>query len=219
MSTLFVTATGTDVGKTYVTCALIRALRAAGRPVHAFKPVVSGFDPAEAEASDPGRLRVALGADAPPLEQIAPLRFAAPLSPPLAARMEGACLSLDQLETLCRDQMGGDGLLMIEGAGGVMSPLTDTETNLDLIERLAVPVILVSGSYLGTISHTLTAVEVLKARGVSIAAVVMSESKGAPDLTETAAGLAAFLRDVPLFTAPRDADGWDASGLARRLNL
>lgn len=219
MSTLFVTATGTDVGKTYVTCALIRALRAAGRPVRAFKPVVSGFNPAEAWASDPGRLRAALGADAPPLEQIAPLRFAAPLAPPLAARMEGACLSLDQLEALCRDQMGEDGLLLIEGAGGVMSPLTDTETNLDLIGRLAVPVILIAGSYLGTISHTLTAVEVLKARGVSIAAVVMSESEDAPDLAETAAGLAAFLRDVPLFTAPRDADGWDASGLARRLNL
>lgn len=219
MSTLFVTATGTDVGKTYVTCALIRALSVAGRPVRAFKPVVSGFDPAETEVSDPGRLRAALGADAPPLEQIAPLRFAAPLSPPLAARMEGACLSLNQLETLCRDQMGGDAPLMIEGAGGVMSPLTDTETNLNLIERLAVPVILVSGSYLGTISHTLTAVEVLKARGVPIAAIVMSESENAPNLTETAAGLSAFLSGVPLFTAPRNADGWDASGLARGLNL
>ena len=219
MSTLFVTATGTDVGKTYVTCALIRALRAADRQVRAFKPVVSGFDPAEAEASDPGRLRAALGADAPPLEQIAPLRFAAPLSPPLAARMEGACLSLNQLEALCRDQMGDDGLLLIEGAGGVMSPLTDTETNLDLIERLAVSVILVLGSYLGTISHTLTAMEVLKARSIPIAALVMSESEDAPDLAETAAGLSSFLPGIPLLTAPRNADGWDASGLARCLNL
>lgn len=219
MSTLFVTATSTDVGKTYVACAVIRALRAAGRPVRAFKPVVSGFDPTEAEASDPGRLRSALGTGAPPLEAIAPLRFAAPLSPPLAARMEGVSLSLDHLETLCRDQMGGDSLLLIEGAGGVMSPLTDGETNLDLIERLGAAVILVTGSYLGTISHTLTAIEVLRARRVAVAAVVMSESEDAPDLAETAAGLSAFIPGVPLFTAPRDAGGWDASDLAGGMNL
>jgi dethiobiotin synthetase len=219
MSALFVTATGTDVGKTYVACALIRALRAAGRPIQAFKPVVSGFDPDDAEASDPGRLRAALGPDAPALEQIAPLRFAAPLSPPLAARMEGVTLSLEQLEALCRDQMAGDAPLLIEGAGGVMSPLTDGETNLDLIDRLGVPAILVVGSYLGTISHTLTALEVLKARQVAVAAVVMSESENAPDLAETAAGLSAFMPGIPLFTAPRDAEGWDASDLARGLNL
>lgn len=219
MSALFITATGTDVGKTYIACALIRALRAAGRPVRAFKPVVSGFDPVDADASDPGRLRAALGDGAPSLEDIAPLRFAAPLSPPLAARLEGVHLELDRLEALCRAQMTGDGLLLIEGAGGVMSPLTDEATNLDLIARLGVRVILVCGSYLGTISHTLTALEVLKARGVTIAAIVMSESEGAPDLAETAASLAAFIGDIAILTAPRHTDGWDASDLVRCLQV
>ncbi|WP_269716458.1 dethiobiotin synthase [Caulobacter sp. NIBR2454] len=219
MSAMFITATGTDVGKTYVACALIRALRAEGRAVRAFKPVVSGFDPADTDASDPGRLRAALGDGAPSLEDISPLRFAAPLSPPLAARLEGVHLELDRLEALCRTQIAGDGPLLIEGAGGVMSPLTDEATNLDLIARLTLPVILVCGSYLGTISHTLTALEVLKARGVTVAAIVMSESEGAPDLGETAASLAAFVGEIATLTAPRHADGWDASDLARRLQL
>jgi dethiobiotin synthetase len=217
MPALFVTGTGTDIGKTYVTCALIRALRAQGVTVDAFKPVVSGFDPKDAAGSDPARLAAAL--DSPgDVFRIAPRRYRAPLSPNVAARLEGETLVLSDMviDAVARAAPLRDGLLLVEGAGGVMSPLTDAETNLDMIAALGAPVLLVAGSYLGTISHVLTALVALRAAGARVAAVVLSESLEAPDLIQTAQALTPFLGDAPLFLAPR-AESWDASALADHL--
>ena len=217
MPALFVTGTGTDIGKTYVSCALIRALKAKGAVVDAFKPVVSGFDPKDAAGSDPARLAAALGAPGD-VFRIAPRRYRAPLSPNIAARLEGDTLALDDMviDAVARAAELRDGLLLVEGAGGVMSPLTDGETNLDMIAALGAPVLLVAGSYLGTISHVLTALVALRAAKARVAAVVMSESLDAPDLTQTADALAPFLDGAPLFLAPRS-ESWDASALADHL--
>jgi len=217
MPALFVTGTGTDIGKTYVSCALIRALKAKGAVVDAFKPVVSGFDPKDAAASDPARLAVALGAPGD-VFRIAPRRYRAPLSPNIAARLEGDVLSLDDMviDAVARAAEIRSGLLLVEGAGGVMSPLTDGETNLDMIAALGAPVLLVAGSYLGTISHILTALVALRAAKVMVAAVVMSESLDAPDLAQTADTLKPFLDGVPLFLAPRG-ESWNAGSLADHL--
>lgn len=217
MPALFVTGTGTDIGKTYVTCALIRALKARGAAVDAFKPVVSGFDPRDAAGSDPARLAAALGAPGD-VFRIAPRRYRAPLSPNIAARLEGDILALNDMviDAMARAAEVRDGLLLVEGAGGVMSPLTDTETNLDMVAALGAPALLVAGSYLGTISHVLTALVALRAARARVAAVVMSESPDAPDLTQTAQALTPFLDDAPLFLAPR-AEAWDAAALADHL--
>lgn len=217
MPALFVTGTGTDIGKTYVSCALIRALKARGAAVDAFKPVVSGFDPRDAAGSDPARLAAALG-DPAGLFRIAPRRYRAPLAPNLAARLEGQVLVLDDLviDAVARTAELRDGLLLVEGAGGVMSPLTDTETNLDMIAALGAPVLLVAGSYLGTISHVLTALVALRAAQARVAAVVISESLDAPDLAQTAGALTPFLGEAALFTAPRR-ETWDAAALADHL--
>ena len=217
MPALFVTGTGTDIGKTYVSCALIRALKAKGAVVDAFKPVVSGFDPKDAAGSDPARLAAALG-DPGAVFSIAPRRYRAPLSPNVAARLEGETLVLDDMviDAVARAAELRDGLLLVEGAGGVMSPLTDTQTNLDMITVLGAPVLLVAGSYLGTISHILTALVALRAARARVAAVVISESLDAPDLAQTAEALTPFKEDVPLFLAPR-AESWDAGVLADHL--
>jgi dethiobiotin synthetase len=217
MPALFVTGTGTDIGKTYVSCALIRALKAKGAVVDAFKPVVSGFDPKDAAGSDPARLAAALGAPGD-VFRIAPRRYRAPLSPNIAARLEGQILALDDMviDAVARAAELRDGLLLVEGAGGVMSPLTDGETNLDMIAALGAPVLLVAGSYLGTISHVLTALVALRAAKARVAAVVMSESLDAPDLAQTAQALAPFLKGAALFLAPRS-ETWDASPLADHL--
>jgi dethiobiotin synthetase len=217
MPALFVTGTGTDIGKTYVSCALIRVLKARGAVVDAFKPVVSGFDPKDAAASDPARLAAALGAPGE-VFRIAPRRYRAPLSPNIAARLEGDVLSMDDMVigAVARAAEIRDGLLVVEGAGGVMSPLTDSETNLDMIAALGAPVLLVAGSYLGTISHVLTALAALRAAKVPVAAVVMSESLDAPDLVQTAEALKPFLDGAALFLAPRG-ESWNADGLADHL--
>lgn len=198
--TLFVTATGTDLGKTHVACALIKALIRRRVPIEVFKPVLSGFD--KAEGSDAGRLLRAMGRSLIDLDRVSPLRFHAPLAPPSAARAEGKRLTLDLLTGLCRARMTGP--LLIEGAGGVMSPIAEDGTNLDLMESLGAPALLVCGSYLGAVSHTLTAIEVLKVRAVPLAAIVISESAGeAPPLAEIEQGLAQYAAGIPRFVAPR----------------
>ena len=212
---LFVTATSTDIGKTYVACALIRALRAQGRAVDAFKPVLSGYD--AFEGSDAERLLTALGKTEADLDTMSPLRFTAPLAPPSAARAEGVRLELADLVARCRERAAStEGLLLIEGAGGVMSPIAEGATNLELICELRTPVVVVTGSYLGAISHVLTALETLWSRGVAIAAVAVSESENAPTVSEITDALATFAPYVPVVIAPRGGD-WDASPLAALL--
>jgi dethiobiotin synthetase len=198
--TLFITATGTDVGKTFVACALLRELVRRRIAIEPFKPVLSGFT--TAEASDAGRMLRAMGRSLLDLPKVAPHRFRAPLAPPSAARMEGVELTLETLAALCRRRMTGP--LLIEGAGGVMSPIAEDATNLDLIAALEAPALLVTGSYLGAISHTLTALEAMRARRVEIVAIVVSESEGeAPPLSEIEQALDRFAPGLPRFTAPR----------------
>ena len=201
MTPTFITATGTELGKTYVTCRLIEALRARGADVDAIKPVLSGFEPADAATSDSGLILNALGRPltTAAIDAISPWRFKAALSPDMAAEREGARLTLDQVATFCRKPRAK--LALIEGAGGIMSPLGHDFTNLDLIKALDARTILIAGTYLGTISHTLTACAVRMP-----AAVVLSESANSPvDAEETAAAMARFLA-APIYLVRRNAN-------------
>jgi dethiobiotin synthetase len=200
MSAVFITATGTDIGKTFVAAGLIRRLRAAGRPVEALKPVATGFDPAIAGDSDPGVLLAALGRPVtlPEIERIAPFRYVAPLSPDMAARRERRPLPFDALVKFCRRAIQADeGTLLIEGIGGVMVPLDDTHTVLDWMAALGIPALLVAGSYLGTLSHTLTALDALKRRGIAVTALVVNETQGSTvPLADTVDSLSRFVAPV-----------------------
>ncbi|MBP6878245.1 MAG: dethiobiotin synthase [Phenylobacterium sp.] len=214
MRQLFVTGAHTDVGKTYVACAMLRAARANGLSVAALKPAVSGIDPADWSDSDPGRLLAAMGRPLTlaELDAIAPLRFAAPLSPPMAARLEGVDLRISTLTDFCRAGLAASAadLVLVEGAGGVMSPMAEDGTGLDLMAALGLPSVVVGGSYLGAISHTLTAIETLRARGLPIAAVVVSQSgePDAPDFAQTVDSVAAFAGDARIIAAARGASDW-----------
>ena len=210
MSGVFITATGTEVGKTFVAAGLVRALRRAGRPVTALKPVVSGFDPATAADSDPGVLLAALGravtADA--VAEIAPWRFRAPLSPDMAARLEDRRVDVDALIDFCRARVAAfDGVVVIEGVGGVMVPLDDRRTVLDWMAALDLPALLVCGSYLGSISHTLCALDVLQRHGVTVAALVVNETAGSSvGLHDTVATLGRFVGATPVVAVPFGGD-------------
>jgi dethiobiotin synthetase len=201
----FVTATGTDIGKTFVSCGLISHLRQEGRTVEAIKPVVTGFDPAAAAASDPAMLLAALGRPQADIPAISPWRFEAPLSPDLAARREGRAIDFAQLVDFCQTAMGSaKDALLVEGIGGIMVPLDDRNTVLDWMLALRLPLILVTGSYLGALSHTLSAVDVLRGRDLRIAAAVVSESVASPvPLDDTVAVLARFVQPIPVFALPR----------------
>src|SRR5262249_38051955 len=156
---------GTDIGKTFVTAGLVSHLRARAIAVAAIKPVVSGFDPANVAAGDPSVLLAALGRPASPenIAEISPWRFSAPLSPDLAAKHENRALDFADLVAFSIAAIAScRGVVLIEGVGGIMVPLDDRHTVLDWMTALGVPALVVAGSYLGTISHTLSAVDVLR---------------------------------------------------------
>jgi dethiobiotin synthetase len=203
----FVTSTGTDVGKTFVTASLIRYLRGSKQAVSALKPVVSGYDSSVVETSDPAVLLAALGRPvaADEVERIAPWRFRAPLSPDLAAAREGRSVAFDELIGFSRAAIkANNGILFIEGVGGIMVPLDGNRTVLDWMAALNIPLLLVVGGYLGTISHTLTAIDVLTQHKLSIAAIVVSESERNPvELDETVASIARFSVGVEVIGLPR----------------
>ena len=207
MSAFFVTGSGTEIGKTFVTAALIHELRRRGSHVAALKPVASGFDPAQAAASDAGVLLAALGALATPaaFDHIAPWRFDAALSPDMAARREDRVIDFAALTAHSRQAMAlARDTLLIEGVGGVMVPLDERHTVLDWIEALGIPAILVAGSYLGAISHALTALDALQSRSLAVAALVVNETpESSVALEETATTIARFAGDVPVVTLPR----------------
>ncbi len=208
MTTVFVTSSGTGIGKTFVTLRLIAELTAAGRSVRALKPVASGFDAAHAQGSDTALLLRAQGLDlsAANLDAASPWRFAAPLSPDMAARAERRSIPFAALIAHCRAASVGAGVTLIEGIGGVMVPLDAAHTVLDWIAALESPTLLVVGSYLGSLSHSLTAAAALRQRGVTIAGIVVSESEEQPvPAAETAASLERFAGPVPVCVLPRAA--------------
>ncbi len=208
MSAIFITATGTDIGKTFVATSLIRHLRRMGRLVEAIKPVVSGFDPVLAGTSDSGQLLSALGmpVTAQEIERISPWRFKAPLSPDLAAKREGRTIDVDAVIGFCRSAIDQRrDILLIEGIGGVMVPLDAERTILDVMMALQLPLILVTGSYLGTLSHTLTALDALYRRSLRVMATIVSETPGSTvTLDDTVAVIARYAE--PVIGLPRAAD-------------
>ncbi len=208
MSTYFVTATGTDLGKTYVLCRILAQLRARGERGYALKPVLSGFDASDPASTDSGRLLLAQGlpVNETTISAITPWRFVPPLSPDMAAARTAVTVSLDEVESFCRKAKDSHDLLFVEGAGGVMSPLGSDFLNIDLMARLKAKAILVCGGYLGTISHTLTALAALKARDVPVAAIVLSGAGPlSVTLEETRQSLLRF-QGVPVYSVDAGGD-------------
>ena len=205
MSAVFMTATGTDIGKTHVGAAYLRHRRERGEMPFAVKPLMSGYDPSRLEESDAGRLLAACGLDATEanVNAVCMKRFPDPLSPNVAARQSGVPLDYDDILAFVNSRLLlNDGPGLVEGAGGVMSPVTDNWTHADLISDLAMPCFLVTASYLGAVSHTLTALESLSRRSVPVLAVIVSQPSadaGAP--TPLVDELARWT-DLPLLAAP-----------------
>jgi dethiobiotin synthetase len=199
MGAYYIAATGTGIGKTFTTCALVHAARARQRSVMAYKPVISGYDVAD-DTSDTAQLMQALGSHT--IDEISPWRFSAPLSPDMAARKEGQRLSLDGLVSWTRRARDAAPTVFIETVGGVMVPLNTEHTTRDWMQAVPLPLLVLTGSYLGAISHTLTTLEALRTAGLSVMALVVNESADSPvGLQATRQSIADHARDIPLILA------------------
>jgi dethiobiotin synthetase len=174
------------------------------------KPLSTGFDPAEAEGSDAGVLLKAMGKPVTlaEIERINPWRYAAPLSPDIATRREKRAVPVDDLIAFCRRAIEANrDTLLIEGVGGIMVPLDERRTTLDWMAALGIPLVVVTGSYLGTMSHTLTCLDVLARRGLAVKGLVVNETPGsAVSLADTTATLAHFIKPVPMVALKRNPD-------------
>jgi len=207
VTAIFITATGTDVGKTFVVASLIRLLRQMGRTIDAIKPIVSGYDATLAAASDPGVLIGALGLPFSPeaIDRVSPWRFRAAVAPDLAARREGRSIDVDAVVAYCQGAIERrPDILLIEGVGGIMVPLDDHRTILDVMMALRVPLMLVTGSYRGTISHTLTALDSLFRRDLNVLATIVNETPGSSmPLGDVVASIGRFTEPVIGLPRPR----------------
>jgi dethiobiotin synthetase len=179
MRGLFVTGTGTGVGKTILSAALLAAMAAAGEQVRAHKPVVTGLDEPPGGWPPDHELLASVAGMKP--EEVAPLRYGPAVSPHLAARLAGK--AIDPAELIFRARAGagaGDGTLIVEGVGGLLVPLTDEFTVRDLAVALGLGVLIAAEPSLGTINHTLLTLEAARAVGLDVRAIVLTPWPEAP---------------------------------------
>ena len=168
---LFVTGTGTEVGKTMVAAVIARGAANRGLRVAVFKPAVSGLG--EDVVPDHEFIRDAAGS-AQADDDVAPYRFDPPVSPHLAAEMDGTRIDPARLRSAARAAAKAGDYLVCEGVGGLLVPLTLSYLVRDLARDLGLPIVIAAAPGLGTINHTLLTVEAVRAAGLEVAAVVLT---------------------------------------------
>ncbi len=207
MQKFFITSTGTGIGKTLITTALCHQFKADGKKVSAIKPIISGYSIDDLNSDTALILQsCSLPVTQENIEKTSPWRFTAPLSPDMAAAREGKKILLEDIVSFCKQQEKTDmDILLVEGVGGVCVPLNSSHTILDLMAALDYKIILVCGSYLGSLSHTLTAIHSLAARNLKPYALIISESEESPvTFAENFATLSNFLpAGLPIINVPR----------------
>lgn len=213
MRSLFITGTDTNVGKTWITCSLLKLF--ADRKVAAggYKPVCSGaeFHPdGTPHWADVDALRTHSPLN-PPEELVCPQRFLAPLAPNLAAELENSSVNEPLLAAGAAAWRSLTSLLLIEGAGGLYCPLSNNLTVLDLILQLQTPAIVVAANRLGCISHSRMTTELLARHNIPVLGLVLNNVRPADtadddqSLRHNAAQLRHWLPQIPILTSSHNA--------------
>jgi dethiobiotin synthetase len=159
-----------------VTAWVARILRGRGYPCSVSKPVATAARPAGRGWLSPDTERLAAAAAETDCEKISPWSFPDPVAPPVAARRSGVTLTLAGLVEAVRQQQRTGVPVLVEGVGGLLCPLTETETVADLAAALELPLVVVARRSLGTLNHTLLTVEAVCRRGLPLAGVVVNET-------------------------------------------
>lgn len=209
---LFLTGTGTGIGKTWVCRGIARALVARGVGVAAVKPIETGCDTEPADALALGRACGDLS-----LASASGLYRARPPLAPYAATLQGESPPPEHQTLARRCHALADGrVLLVEGAGGLLVPLDRAHSMADFAQALAVPLVLVARDALGVLSHVLTASESAEARGLPIAAIVLTrtDDDAQDDSTQSNRRILEERVDAPVLAFPRCEDDDDALAAA-----
>jgi dethiobiotin synthetase len=178
---VFVTGTGTGVGKTVVAAVIAHTLAEEGKRVAVFKPTVTGLD--EEGEPDHALLRRATGSSQSD-DEVAPYRYGPPMSPHLAAELAGEEIKPDKLLTAAQDAAANTDTLVCEGVGGLLAPLSPHYLVRDLAVDLTLPLIIAASPGLGTINHTLLTIEAARAVDLEVKAVVLTPWPEEPSILE-----------------------------------
>jgi dethiobiotin synthetase len=179
---IFVTGTGTSVGKTAVMGALVRILRESGINVGIMKPIATGCHPDKDGtliSEDAEFLQSAAGVRYPP-ELLCPYRYEDPVAPSVAAEKSGRPILLPDIISSYFVLIGAHDIVLVEGVGGVLVPLFGGHTVTDLIKMLHLPVLIISANELGTINHTLLTIEHLRQKKIDILGIILNQTS--PDV-------------------------------------
>jgi dethiobiotin synthetase len=186
---LFITGTDTEIGKTYVAALVARSLVAAGHKVGVYKPAASGCAPREGQLVSDDALRLWQAAGSPrTLAEVCPQVFAAPLAPHLAAAAEGRALDRELLRSGLDVWLESSDVVLVEGAGGLMSPLGEDEYVADLACDFGYPLVVVAPNTLGAINQVLqTCITAATFRdGLDVAGIVLNHPRPPADDPSTA---------------------------------
>jgi dethiobiotin synthetase len=197
-----VTGTDTAVGKTVIALALVALLRRRGLRVAAMKPVETGV--ALGQVTDAMRLREAAGSNDAPAD-VCPLTFPDALAPLVAAERVGSAVDIDRLDAAFARLTAGRDAVVVEGAGGLLVPLSERISYADLFARWRLGLVLVAANRLGAINHVRLTVQGARAAGVSVQGVVLNHCiAGPPDLAAATnpAAVARLLPGIPVLTWP-----------------
>ena len=189
----FVTGTDTEIGKTFVSCALLHAARAAGLSAIGMKPVAAGVD--EAGLNEDVECLRAASSVALPRELVNPYCFRSPIAPHIAAAEEGQEIDFTRIRNGLADLRRQADVVVVEGVGGFRVPLGRDGDSADLAMALGLPVILVVGLRLGCISHALLTAEAISRRGLTLAGWVGNRID--PAMARPDENIAALRRELP----------------------
>lgn len=200
---LAVTGTDTEIGKTVITMALAIRARTLGLRVAAMKPIESGMaSRARAELSDAERLARAAGAD-DDMEMVGPVVLDEPLAPMMAALRAGVTIDLKRLDDALHSLSAGRDLLLVEGAGGILVPITRDYSFANLFKRWDADVIVVSGNRLGVLNHTLLTIRAAESEGLTVKAVILTDISGSEPSIAEATNYDALVALLPKYTIYR----------------
>ena len=172
---IFITGTDTEVGKTFVAGGLARTWLKMGKRVGVMKPIESGCARSDGVLQPLDALFLKkMSSSTDELDLIVPYRLEHPLAPSIAAELEGIEIDLKNIESIYQQLERTYDVILVEGGGGLLSPLYKTFTNVDLIKLLGIPVIVVARNALGTINHTLLTVECARSNALSILGVIIN---------------------------------------------